>query len=1116
MTATSINLELDELFYSYPDIDEPNFQTLISAKEEFRTLEASRKEPPTKQGEFFNPQKLVHRYLKIYDRLYVMAKAGTGKTCTVGGFTEQAKHIFLSGLHSYVKEYTNKGVGHIKRVYYLVKGPSTEDEVKRQLACVCSPEGEYNTKTINALNAQINKFYSILTYDGFYKIITQEIHDEQGIKDAFSGCIFIIDEAQNLRIDEETLNFESINDEGILTDKRKNKIKKKVEMYKAFWRVFHTIERSKIVLLSATPIVNIPVEIVYGMNLLLPADKQMDPMVNYASLPLENQTDPTQSIKYYFEGMVSFIIEQENEIIPVYIGQPMPTTYDIDDETYQSQLVLDYAVMSDYQYEKYVSVEERNKSFRNDQRQVAIFAYPDNSTGEQATKNWFDKQGNRYYMKPELVNLLVPTEQEIQAEINKLGKPNTKNLYSLVKQRLILRNVQKYGTKLANVINRVLKSDGVCFIYVDFVNGAGAILIGALLELFNFKYYNPTNRDFITSAGSEVKVICPDENIQQININKQLRYGVLYGDKTKNRQIINMANSSENWQGEYLKVVLGTPKSREGINLLNITDTELIGPGWNEAHNYQAIRRTIRASSGKVRLQKLRAKALAENRNPDDVRIKVNIALNAAIGPQGQETADTEIYEISERKNILTSKLMRKIKQCAIDCQINKERNTVRNPIDGSYPDGSAECDYDVCRYPCVDPAPQQIDYSSYDVLYSDEKVDHIIEELKLYFRFFSSISYMELFTKFSQYRSNHLIKAVEKMIKNDIILFDQYGRQSQLYSDNGIIFTKDEYGDIHNIVGDIYYSNNLIGVENVDLDDAMFELEKPSQNELMKTLLQLNTTDPRFDMIFDKLNKRTKSDLLERSLLIYLQGQQLNELQAYVINKLSNNTLITLEPTQAIRTLINKRTIPSTVKGRPAKKGVTEVNPMDIYVKTPTPTSGIDEQVIIHYTNNQPISTRKDVKSDIINNIRIYKPSERLGWRDATVYESDLYNIIIKENLKHSTDNQDAPYYGLMDGDVFKIVDRRNKGKGTGRVATTLTKDKLIDILVQLNIEPDNADIVVPTNQSEIDNIILEINNTKIDTENMTPRQLALLKAWLNISINKDGLVQKLKEALL
>ena len=226
------------------------------------------------------------------------------------------------------------------------------------------------------------------------------------------------------------------------------------------------------------------------------------------------------------------------------------------------------------------------------------------------------------------------------------------------------KKLLKIYSKLVSIINRIIKADGVCFIYTDFVNGSGSILIGALLELFGFKLYEPSKQDFITTAGTEVKVICPDESAQKLNINKQLRYGVLYGDRAKNRQIINMANTSENWRGEYVKVLIATPKSREGINLLHVTTTDIVGPGWNEANNYQAVRRTIRASSGLVRLAMLQAQAIKENRNPDDVRIEISIALHAAVGPQGQPTSDTEIYRISESKNILSAKLNRKIKQC--------------------------------------------------------------------------------------------------------------------------------------------------------------------------------------------------------------------------------------------------------------------------------------------------------------------------------------------------------------------------------------------------------------------------------------------------------------------
>ena len=57
------NLELDELVYTYPEYHEKGFQTLISAKEEFREVSGLTYEAPPRRGELFRHQKFIKRLM---------------------------------------------------------------------------------------------------------------------------------------------------------------------------------------------------------------------------------------------------------------------------------------------------------------------------------------------------------------------------------------------------------------------------------------------------------------------------------------------------------------------------------------------------------------------------------------------------------------------------------------------------------------------------------------------------------------------------------------------------------------------------------------------------------------------------------------------------------------------------------------------------------------------------------------------------------------------------------------------------------------------------------------------------------------------------------------------
>ena len=88
------------------------------------------------------------------------------------------------------------------------------------------------------------------------------------------------------------------------------------------------------------------------------------------------------------------------------------------------------------------------------------------------------------------------------------------------------------------------------------------------------------------------------------------------------------------------------------------------------------------------------------------------------------------MYQTSERKNITFKKNERIMKRVAVNCYINKERNTIINGVDGS-----AECDYDICNYTCAGPKPTKNDYTSYNLLYTKHINEIIMNQITNIFK---------------------------------------------------------------------------------------------------------------------------------------------------------------------------------------------------------------------------------------------------------------------------------------------------------------------------------------------------------------------------------------------
>ena len=66
------HVQLDDLVYTYPEQQEPGFQTLISAKEEYRKTSSGVTEPVPRRGELFKHQQYLLRLMRQYDNQLIM------------------------------------------------------------------------------------------------------------------------------------------------------------------------------------------------------------------------------------------------------------------------------------------------------------------------------------------------------------------------------------------------------------------------------------------------------------------------------------------------------------------------------------------------------------------------------------------------------------------------------------------------------------------------------------------------------------------------------------------------------------------------------------------------------------------------------------------------------------------------------------------------------------------------------------------------------------------------------------------------------------------------------------------------------------------------------------
>ena len=1090
-------LELDDLFYSYPSQYDPLFQTKITSKQEFKELSAPKREETPKRGGFYTHQKLIHRFLQQYDRLFLIHRAGTGKTCSTGGFTEKVKRSVFEETYNYINDYIEGESTYIKKVFWLVKGDSTMEETRRQLTCFCSNAGDYETKSIlqakdqkRARNKELSKFYDIRTYYKFIQYVNTIITSDKLVEEELSGCIFVVDEVQNIRIDPLTLSRAHIDnaDDEDLKDPRRL-----VQTYNTLHKVFHTAKRSKVILMSATPAINTPREIPMIMNLLLPLDMQMRTDENSESY---YQQMSLQDIKKYFEPYISYLIEQESPAEPIFTGKHLPAlincgntkcldfnsnqrhTYDVNNRIYQSQLVLNYSIMSEFQYAWYMQTVSNSSEFKTKQRQASLFVFPDGSVGEQGFKKYITKrEDGGYDISPELLYFIQ----------------------DLDRLRLL-------SSKYADAIQTIKETNGVCFVFMDFRVGGGAILFGLCLAVQGFTQYSPSGSPFKTTTGKESTALCvrDDETMQFTAPKIPSSYAILETGP-KQGWVLDTLKAPQNYKGNYLKVLIGTPLSREGLNLAHVVNIDIMGPGWNEANNYQALRRGIRATSHDVLILKLKEQAIAEGKNPNDVHVEIKVNLRTAIGPNNETSVDIEIYEIAERKNIEISNILRKMKQSAFDCQINKNRNTL-SPSNNY----KSECDYDICKYVCADPPPTQIDYSSYNVLYANDIIKEVQQQLKVVFNYKSQTSYRELFKLLNEFSEQFIVRAVQNMIINNVAVVNQYGQRSYIYVDNGAVYLKVSYPGVQeqNILADGYYNENLIGIVNIDLETAYYTIDFENQKQLLEKIRNIDPKSPEFNELYKQLNLKFEAGLLENAVIFYYINGQSNALSNYILNKYKNNLFALPEPVEAIQSTAEILSTRGRGQGRKASEDKQNKVDVDrILQLTPIPAIGQSEIVYLHdlYTRIKQRSAHGSSSriNEIKGTLRILKPSEQIGWRDVTEYEYPIYSNHIKKKLLEIGDKfQQQSIYGIYDptkGEVngFKLVtpDHQN-----GRVAKSYKFNELVNILYYFNIPPPTTIPTYFNRQQLMTNIIGSRNYTSMSPDllqQFNDQQLLYFNAW-------------------
>lgn len=1027
-------VQLEDLLGIYPSPDSRDFQADITRKAEFASLIGSSVEDRPLRGSYFTHQQFVQRFLMYFDKLLLMHLPGTGKTCATVAVAETYKKIMRAAAMGVLQQ---RPV--ITKIFVLVKGESLAEEYKNQVVCKCTEAEEYelsetvkrattNTDQRTKVYQAVNEVYKIDTY---YKFAQQYIvgrNDDQ-IRDALSGSLIIIDEVHNLR--EKDINEGGGRREDIDDERRAFEEENKFNTYEEIHRALHLIERSKIMLLSATPMLNDVSEIRDVLNLILPMDNQMPENFNFRDCTLEE-------FERYSRGKVSYVRELDTGLEVEFVGEPLIS------ETYPDlrDNIVTAAEMSEFQATSFLKAININAPFSLNPRQASNFVFPDGSYGSTGFRKYV--QDGR--MTKELKKAILTRQED--------GTPG----------------LVKYSVKFANIISSVNRSEGNCFVYSNFISGSGGNLLGLCFEAYGYTQFDQTSSVFKSDAERKgmrrkMKPYCSasvNSSVRSIDpsFEKKPRFAMFTSEATKSQiqTILELFNSYENRHGEYLKVIIGSPRTRDGINLSNVVQIHLVEAPWNLSAAYQAISRGIRATSHEQLVRELR------ETDPYG-RVKVRVFRHCALTPEHMyddsmpleaQGVDKRMYIDAQRKDVEIKRIERMLKQTAVDCQINKRRN--QRPGDVDY---TSRCDYTLCDYKCYQEVPMAevgSDNTTMRVFYSQDAVAGAMSNIVQLLKEKPAWTLDELYAKLNL-DPLAVDLAVDNLVSDRTRIRDRLGFYSYIKEDKGSVFLDRDYPAEASQEGRYSlwrYATELVTEETVPLSEVVGELSAAAIPEEEVVAEEINDIE---------IDARVAA--AEAALYRFFVGEE-TENDMAIINKYKSLIFNFKEPTRALRMVSERMVEKAKGRGKPAKPGrpsrSKRLNEEDL--------QGLDfsisennEEVYLHMIYllkmDRIVQNARDnyLKADAP--LRIFRPSEG-RWRDLAPDEAYVYNAMIQMKIAQRTDKfEKMEIYGFLSqqDDRFRIVDKGRKGKDAknkkgGRICTnTYSPAGLFDVMYRSGI---------------------------------------------------------------
>ncbi len=249
------------------------------------------------------------------------------------------------------------------------------------------------------------------------------------------------------------------------------------------------------------------------------------------------------------------------------------------------------------------------------------------------------------------------------------------------------KHLNEYSSKFAKILFELKRAQGLCFVYSRFVDD-GILPLALMLEQNGFERYtsNDEKRILDEPVGVKRNRICykcsqqidnpvhHNEKLKDYHNFRQAKYIIFFGEAKDIIQItkeeaLDKFSSKTNFHGEDIKVFLGTKTVSEGLDFKRIRQVHILQPWFNLSRHEQIIGRAIRNCSH-IALPK-------DERNVEIFQYAATLNENTKGVKKHTESIDLKHYSVAESKDRIIKKIMRILKQSAVDCNFFKKHNII-------------------------------------------------------------------------------------------------------------------------------------------------------------------------------------------------------------------------------------------------------------------------------------------------------------------------------------------------------------------------------------------------------------------------------------------------------